>query len=287
MLKQRLITAIVLLIVFVAALLAPRAEFFGALTLVFVAIGGWEWSRLNGIPGAGAYVLALLVALLCAALWFGGWITYLNGWVWIGVAVVWVVGAPIVLRGGASTWLAIPKTVRWVLGIFVLCMAWAAIWKAKLIGNNFLLSALVLVWVADSGAYFSGKAFGKHKLAPSISPGKSWEGAIGGLLAVMLVAALWIYFDRWYLAAYPMTGAGSLYTMLLQNWSWWGLLIAVIFLTVMSVVGDLTESLMKRSVGIKDSSQILPGHGGILDRTDALLPVLPLSMALVQFSALI
>lgn len=284
MLKQRLITAAVLLLIFVAALLAPNAAYFGALTLLFVSLGGWEWSRLNGIAGIGAVVLALLIAGLCAACWYFGWLSILPHWIWFVPATVWVVSAPVVLRGGTKLWLAIPQNIRWLVGIFVLCSAWGALWQAKLYGNNFLLSVLMLVWVADSGAYFGGKAFGKHKLAPTVSPGKSVEGAVCGLAAVLIMALAWLFFDRWYLAAYS-DSAPSLYSTLLRNWSWWGLLLATIFLSVMSIVGDLSESLMKRSVGMKDSSHILPGHGGILDRTDALLPVLPLAIMLVQLGA--
>jgi phosphatidate cytidylyltransferase len=121
---------------------------------------------------------------------------------------------------------------------------------------------------------------GKHKLAPSISPGKSWEGAAGGLMAVLLLAVFWLWLDGAYAA---QIDAPSLYSQLQRKWGWAGLGAALLLLTAMSVVGDLAESLMKRATGVKDSSQLLPGHGGVLDRIDALLPTFILAMALWAF----
>jgi phosphatidate cytidylyltransferase len=150
--------------------------------------------------------------------------------------------------------------------------------QARVIGVNFLLSVLVLVWVADIFAYFAGRAFGlkftRQKLAPTISPGKSWEGVWGGMAGVLVLAAAWAAMDATLQAQVP-----SLYTRLAAPGAWL-LVIAVLFLAAMSVVGDLVESLIKRSAGVKDSSHLLPGHGGVLDRVDALLPTLPLAMML-------
>ena len=155
--------------------------------------------------------------------------------------------------------------------------------QARWIGVNFLLSILVLVWVADIFAYFAGRAFGlkftKGKLAPSISPGKSWEGVWGGMAGVLVLAIAWTLADGKFQAAVP-----SLYTQLSRQ-GWWLLGTAAVFLTAMSVVGDLVESLVKRSAGAKDSSKLLPGHGGVLDRVDALLPTLPLAMMLATVAA--
>jgi phosphatidate cytidylyltransferase len=150
--------------------------------------------------------------------------------------------------------------------------AWLAAAQARAIGINFLLSVLVLVWVADIGAYAAGRAFGKRKLAPAISPGKSWEGVWGGMVGVMVLAIAWTFADAHLGARVP-----SLYSRLAAA-GWWLLPVAAIFLAAMSVVGDLAESLVKRSAGMKDSSNLLPGHGGVLDRVDALLPTLPLAM---------
>ncbi|MDO8439471.1 MAG: phosphatidate cytidylyltransferase, partial [Telluria sp.] len=140
----------------------------------------------------------------------------------------------------------------------------------------YLLSVLALVWIADIGAYFSGKAFGKRKLAPSISPGKSWEGAIGGGIAVLLISSLVILFGQpWLLDTFVVR--------LQAAWGWAATLAILAVISAASVVGDLFESQLKRRAGVKDSSNLLPGHGGVLDRIDALIPVLPLA-ALIHAS---
>jgi phosphatidate cytidylyltransferase len=168
--------------------------------------------------------------------------------------------------------------MRLMGGLLMLWVAWMAAVQARMVGINFLLSILVLVWVADVFAYFAGRTFGlrftRGKLAPSISPGKSWEGVWGGMLGVIVLALCWVWADS---AARP--AVASLYTRLAER-GWWLLVIGVIFLAAMSVVGDLVESLIKRSAGAKDSSALLPGHGGVLDRVDALLPTLPIAMML-------
>jgi phosphatidate cytidylyltransferase len=143
-------------------------------------------------------------------------------------------------------------------------------------GVNYLLSVLALVWVADVAAYFGGRAFGRRKLASNISPGKSWEGVFSGVMAVCVLALMWLSLDGWQMSTSP-----SLFSMLLQHSPVWAFL-GVALLVGMSVVGDLVESLVKRSAGVKDSSALLPGHGGVLDRVDALLPTLPLALMLVQ-----
>jgi phosphatidate cytidylyltransferase len=136
----------------------------------------------------------------------------------------------------------------------------------------FVLSLLLVVWLADIGAYFAGKALGRHKLAPSISPGKTWEGAIGGWVAVIVIGAL---------AAATGFYAPTVFTALVAHLGWVRAFIALTVLVVFSVVGDLFESLLKRQAGVKDSSGLLPGHGGVLDRIDALLPVLPIALLML------
>jgi phosphatidate cytidylyltransferase len=169
-----------------------------------------------------------------------------------------------------------PSRAAAVGGVLLLWLAWLAIAEGKARGLNFLLSVFCLVWMADIAAYFSGRAFGRRKLAPAISPGKSWEGVYGGMVGVFLLALAWIAFDQ-----RGTADSASLYTLLLQRWGWAGLVVSCLFLASLSVVGDLFESLVKRSAGAKDSSALLPGHGGVLDRIDALLPVCPLALALV------
>jgi phosphatidate cytidylyltransferase len=198
-------------------------------------------------------------------------------WIWWVGGSAWVLSAAALIRRGVDGWAQIPRVVRLIGGVLALWLTWLAVYQAKQIGTNFLLSILVLVWMADIAAYFSGRAFGRRKLAVAISPGKSWEGVWGGMVGVALMAAAWITFD-----ADQNMEVSSLYTRLFDARGAFFLVIATLFLTAMSVTGDLVESLVKRSAGMKDSSQLLPGHGGVLDRVDALLPTLPLAMMLVQ-----
>lgn len=280
MLKQRIITALVLLAILLPALFYPSPVPFAAVTLVLIAAGAWEWGRLNGLPQAGALSVAAVCLALCGASWQAGLIGQRLPLLWGIAGAVWVLAGAWLLRGGVAGWPRIPKAVRLVVGVLALWLAWLAIAQARAIGVNFLLSVLVLVWVADVFAYFAGRTFGlkftKGKLAPAISPGKSWEGVWGGILGVLVLAVCWVLADARLAAQVP-----SLYSRLAFQ-SWWLLLIGVVFLAAMSVVGDLVESLIKRSAGAKDSSNLLPGHGGVLDRVDALLPTLPLAMMLTS-----
>jgi phosphatidate cytidylyltransferase len=209
---------------------------------------------------------------------YTGSIVRLPAGVWWGAALAWLLLGTVALRGGPSAWPRWPAVLRLGLGLIALWVAWLAMARARAIGVNFLLSAFCLVWAADIGAYAAGRAYGKTKLAPTISPGKSWEGVAGGMASVIVLAVLWVLLiDR----SWPVDSA-SLYTQLLERMGWAGLAVAVILLAAFSVVGDLFESLVKRAAGTKDSSRLLPGHGGVLDRIDALLPVLPIAMALAS-----
>ena len=276
MLLQRVITAVVLLALLLATLWVATPWPFALLTLLLIAAAGWEWSRLNGVTNVAALGPGLLLAL--AGLWavYTGSVTRINGAVWWGAALAWLVLGSLALRTGPAAWPRWPAVLRLALGLLALWVAWLALAKARSVGVNFLLSALCLVWVADIGAYAAGRAFGRRKLAPTISPGKSWEGVAGGMVSVLLLAVLWVLLidRRW-----PVDSA-SLYTLFAERFGWAGLLPLVLLLGAFSVVGDLFESLVKRAAGAKDSSQLLPGHGGVLDRVDALLPVLPIAMAL-------
>lgn len=279
MLLQRVATALVLLAILLPALLAASPTPFVALALVFIAAGAWEWARLNGIRGAGAVATGLACALLCAALWWGGAVEWAGRGMWIGAALAWVLGGGWLLARGVAGWPRMPSALRWAIGVAGLTLAWLALAQARVVGVNFLLSVLVLVWTADVSAYFSGRALGGRltggrKLAPTISPGKSWEGVWGGMLGVLVIGAAWAAWERG-----QGVGAASLYRRLLDAGAGWFVL-GLLFLCAMSVVGDLMESLVKRSAGAKDSSRLLPGHGGVLDRVDALLPVLPLALLL-------
>ena len=281
MLKQRVITALVLLTLLLPALFASNPMPFMALTVVMIAAGTWEWGRLNQVGSLWSWVGALLTLALCGLAWRMGWVTSTPPQLWLMAGAGWVLLGAWMIHRGVAAWALWPKWLRWSIGLLLLAMAWLAMAQAHQRGVNFLLSVLVLVWAADVFAYFFGRALGGRmvpvKLAASISPGKSWEGVFGGMLGVMLVALVWAEVDkRWALSDL------SFYSLLFAKGAWvaWP---ALLFMCAMSVVGDLVESLVKRSAGMKDSSGLLPGHGGVLDRVDALLPTLPLAMMLMAW----
>jgi phosphatidate cytidylyltransferase len=282
MLKQRVITAIVLLAILLPALFWKTPEPFLAITLVLIAAGGWEWGRLNGLGQRANIALGVITLVLCAATWALGWPQRPSALLWLVVGAAWVLAGAFLVKAGVEGWPRIPRGVRVVGGVLALVLAWLAMAQARVIGVNFLLSILVLVWVADIFAYFAGRAFGgrftQRKLAPVISPKKSWEGVWGGMAGVVVLAVAWMLADQAAQAQVP-----SLYSRLAAL-GWPLLVLGALFLGAMSVIGDLAESLVKRSAGIKDSSQLLPGHGGVLDRVDALLPTLPLAMMLASLA---
>ena len=276
MLKQRVITALVLLAILLPALFYSTPTPFCVLALVLIAAGAWEWGRLNALGQPGSVALALLCVLACLLSWYGGLLERPLPLLWTAAGGAWVLAGGWLLRVGVAGWPRIAKPVRLAGGLLALWLAWLAIAQARVAGIEFLLSILLLVWVADIFAYFAGRALGgrfsKTKLAPSISPGKSWEGVWGGMAGVVGLALIWFFL-----------GGSSLYSRLAGQHGLALMVLCVVFLAAMSVVGDLVESLVKRSAGVKDSSQLLPGHGGVLDRVDALLPALPLAMMLASF----
>ncbi|MES2944270.1 MAG: phosphatidate cytidylyltransferase [Pseudomonadota bacterium] len=284
MLKQRVITAIILLAILLPALFYPTPVPFCMVALVLIAAGAWEWGRLNRCGQTVSLLLGAISVVLCCVSWYLGLLEKPLSLLWTLAGAGWVLAGAWLLRLGVPGWSGIPKAVRLIGGMFVLWLAWLAIAQARFIGINFLLSVLLLVWVADISAYFAGRALGgrfsKGKLAPSISPGKSWEGVWGGMLGVVILSLVWVFVAQAGGAASVF--GGSLYSRLWTAHGVLVMLIAVIFMAAMSVVGDLVESLVKRSAGAKDSSGLLPGHGGVLDRVDALLPTLPLAMMLVN-----
>ena len=277
MLKQRVITALVLLAILLPALFYPSPVPFALVALLLIAAGGWEWARLNAYGSLSALGVGFVCVLLCGMSWNLGLLDKPLPLLWRLAGAAWVLLGAWLLRGGVAGWPRIPRSVRLAGGVLALWLAWLAVAQARFMGIEFLLSVLLLVWVADIGAYFAGKGFGgrfsKSKLAPSISPGKSWEGVWGGMVGVLLLCGVWLLLDS--------TGQ-SLYARLAAQYGLAFTLLSMIFLAAFSVVGDLVESLIKRSAGVKDSSGLLPGHGGVLDRVDALLPVLPLSMMLLS-----
>ncbi len=268
MLKQRIITALLLLpIVLAAIFILPNAGQVGYFAwiafcgLIMVA-AAWEWQRLSGMQGLLAKVYPLLTALLFALLSQLIYRPSLLLGLMLGASLFWVLLNPLWLL---KKWpLAAAGNLNVLLGWALILPAGLALIVLRTAGPWALLSVLAIAWVADSAAYFSGKAFGKHKLAPQISPGKSWEGVVGGTLGVLAYV---------YLLPKPLFTHGEL--LPLPYW-----LVIAILLTAVSVMGDLLESLFKRQAGIKDSSHLLPGHGGVLDRIDSLLAILPVAAAI-------
>lgn len=257
MLLTRILTAAVLLAGFSAALLFLDRTAFAILVAVVVALGAHEWGRLAGLAGAGSvgYAVACLLAYGLAQ---GGAYTLYTFWV---AALFWVIAVPAWL----GSVLAASRALLLAAGLVVivpagLAMAW--------LETRYLLMALGLVWIADSAAYFTGRAFGKRKLAPKISPGKTWEGVAGGAIGCIIYAIIWATFD-------PSLRAR------VQGEIWMPFLAGTVLLCALSVLGDLLESALKRRAGAKDSGRLLPGHGGVLDRIDSATATLPVAALLL------
>jgi len=264
MLKTRVITALILLAILLPILFLNNFWAFAAVTVVFFGAGVWEGLRLFGV--SRALLWAGLCALVYAAIVFANALPSARGLFGLCVAL-WVLRFVPALKLGLPPLMSAGNrlvSATYTLALLGCFIAIVALFKQSPL---YLLSVMVIVWVADIGAYFSGKGFGRHKLAPSISPGKSWEGAVGGWLAVLMIAAIAVM----YLG--DLTFVGRVYT----RFGWPGFIVLMTLLVAASVVGDLFESQLKRRAGVKDSSNLLPGHGGVLDRIDALIPVLPLA----------
>lgn len=263
MLKQRIITALIMLPIALCGFFLLEGASFALFIGVVVTLGAWEWARLAGFtaqPARVAYAALVAVLLLLMHL-----LPALAPWV-LGAAALWWLAATFLVLTYPDTsahWSG--PACKLVIGLLVLLPAWQGLVLIKQwpLGNGLILAVMVLVWGADIGAYFSGKAFGKRKLAPKVSPGKSWEGVFGGLIASLLITAIVGMVRGW---------SGSQLLM--------GLLGAAIVVLI-SVVGDLTESMFKRQAGIKDSSNLLPGHGGVLDRIDSLTAAIPVFAVLL------
>jgi phosphatidate cytidylyltransferase len=277
MLKQRVVTALVLLALLLPTLFAASTWPFALLTLVLIGAAAWEWARLNGLAGWNALWVGAIVVTLCLGAMAGGWLAAPPAVLWWLGGPLWVLGGAWALRQGPAGWTQHGVALRQAVGVLVLALAWLALSHARTVGINFLLSVMCLVWTADIAAYFGGRTFGRRKLAPTISPGKSWEGVWSGMAGVFALAFAWDALID------PRAGVDSksLFGQLFGQLGTALGMLALLLLSAMSVVGDLFESLVKRSAGAKDSSGLLPGHGGVLDRVDALLPVFPLALALV------
>jgi phosphatidate cytidylyltransferase len=200
------------------------------------------------------------------------------------VSIFWIALAPFSLQ--RFTPFGAQRLAGRLFALFLLFTTWLALLQANGLGKTFLLSVLLIVWVADTAAYFAGRAFGRHKLAPRVSPGKTWEGALGALVANLFLAvgmALWATGGPNNEPAAVMAASEpNLFYLLKEAVGWLPMLLLVVLLTFLSILGDLYESLLKRLAGVKDSGRVLPGHGGVLDRIDAVIPVFPVTMFLVS-----
>jgi len=271
MLKTRVVTALILLAILLPILFLLPAIYVGIFFLVALLAAAWEWSRLLA-PKVGRS--AWLYGFFCLAI-----ILFLLGmqntsWQFallLLAVLFWFFVAPFILGRGMNLSLEKLRPFYVILGLIVLPATWFALVFLREIGLVFLLTSMVLVWVADIGAYFVGKAFGKRKLAVQISPGKSVEGAIGGLLLCYVYALLCVIY-------LPLES--NLFSAWAIRFGWAPMFLMVTVLVAFSIFGDLFESQLKRLAGVKDSSHLLPGHGGVLDRVDALIPTMPIAALL-------
>lgn len=259
MLRQRVITALILAPLAIWAILALPTAWFALLMGLIVVMGAWEWTRLVGLTGGGRVVYSTGVAVVLGLLY--PLLAQSESMVAAGaVAVAWWLAALFcVVRfpDGTEFWRTRPAA-RALAGFFVLVPAWAAlVFLQRVPGPGYVLLLVMLIWAADTGAYFAGRAFGRHKLAPRVSPGKTWEGVAGGALLALAVGAVGMAL---------LEPAGGIAVFLLLC------LVAVGF----SILGDLSESMFKRIMNVKDSGGLLPGHGGVLDRIDSLTAAAPM-----------
>lgn len=263
MLKQRVLTALVLAPLTIWAIFSLPETGFIILLLAIFSVAAWEWSRLSGLtqPGARLFYVVVLFALMGAAGFASSSQPVVVDGLYLAIALLWILAlfglfyyqSHEVTRSGFNFF-------KLLVGAGVILGPFAALLVLRHrdpFGPQWVLYLLLLIWVADSGAYFAGRAFGKHKLLYNVSPGKSWEGVAGGLAGCLILALI----------------AGWWFKLTMPGYAWFVLISLVVVL--FSVAGDLVESLFKRQAGVKDSGHILPGHGGILDRIDSLTAAAP------------
>ena len=269
MLKTRIITAVVLLVILLAVLFGGYYPAFVAVILAFLMAAVTESFQLFGRERKQAALIAVFWVAAFAFAFLVRTDSPLKFWFAI-CSGIWLLRLVPGLATGLPPIDGARNTMLGLLYTITILACFAAIVMFFKVSATYLLSVMALVWIADIFAYFSGKAFGKRKLAPTISPGKSWEGAIGGGVAVLTISSLVILFGGPYLA-------DTFVVKLQASLGWVSTLAILVVITAASIVGDLVESQLKRRAGVKDSSNLLPGHGGVLDRIDALIPVLPLA----------
>jgi phosphatidate cytidylyltransferase len=276
MLKTRVLTAIALLPVVLGMLFLAAPVAWALFAAAIALVSCWEWSRLCAFrPGTQRIYLVLCLAIAGALVALharGPASVFANvaGSAFIAAAYFWAFAVPL--------WLALRlRPEPWACGLagwLVVWPLWAALVVLREASPWILLAIAALVWVADIAAYFAGRRFGRRRLAPAISPGKTWEGVVGGLVGVLAYAVA--------LGVFAHACPGPVAALFDPPWGALTVL-AMPVLTAFSVLGDLFESWMKRGAGRKDSSALLPGHGGVLDRIDALTSTLPVAALLLSF----
>ena len=256
---QRFLTALVLAPLFIWAIFSLTTPYFSYLLLAFVVLGAWEFSKLIKITQPINRALLTLFIVGCTLVANNHaqnpdnlYILLYVSALWWGLNLFWVVSYP----NHTQTWFG-SGIVRSMSGVLLLAPMWVSLISLHAKGNEYFLLLMLLIWGADSGAYFVGRKFGKRKLAPKVSPGKSVEGVLGGIGFALIVM----------LAFLQLQG--------IDSEQYFGYLLLTIVVASVSVLGDLFESLFKRESGMKDSGQILPGHGGVLDRIDSLTAAAP------------
>lgn len=265
MLRQRLLTALILAPVALWGLFYLSGLSFALFTGLVIGIAAWEWARLSQLPPLGQLLYPAAILALLASAYHQPHLQYQALWI---AAIWWPLALILVMTHPRwVSWWRCPAR-RAFLGLMVLLPAWCGLQILRVDGIFWLLYVLLLTWIADIGAYFAGRAFGRRKLAPAVSPGKSWEGVYGGLLGTSLLSLSAGYYLHY---AWPE---------MLQLW------LITLLITAASVLGDLMESLIKREAGMKDSSQLLPGHGGFMDRIDSLTSAVPLFALLLLYGGL-
>lgn len=273
MLKERIVTAIVLLGVFLSALFLLPTRQFAIPVAGVVGLGAFEWASLAKASRVGRYGFsAVCVALFAAVVWGFQMIDPSRpevAAIHAVSALFWLLLVPVFLARGIH--LGSPLAA-FLIGVVVVVPAGLSVVSLHSIGPHVLLIVLALVWIADIAAYFTGRAFGKHKLAPRISPGKTWEGAAGALVATMIYAMICAMF----LPQFRAIVKGGLWVLCL---------VIAALLCAVSIIGDLFESLVKRHANVKDSGTLLPGHGGVLDRIDSITSTVPMAAVLFYLIA--
>jgi phosphatidate cytidylyltransferase len=267
MLRQRIITALLLAIAVICCIFILPESGFGLFILIILLLAAWEWANLLGLSMTAKVIYCASIIVLVGITW---WLESYKSLLWpflLTAGIYWVYVLVWLVRYTRQPASKDHTAVLLLSGLVVLIAPWIALMGLRSLpefGAGYVLFLLIMIAAADTGAYFSGRLWGRHKLAPQISPGKTWEGVLGAIAATLVIAlsgALWFQVEPLY----------------------WMMFVGICLLTVLfSIIGDLFESMIKRQKGVKDSGNLLPGHGGVLDRIDSLTAAAPLFLLGLQ-----